>query len=168
VRPYIHGWKNNPSLHDGVAYEGVEAYGGRPQRFRGETGAQSSIVPALDAFLCIAHAEDPLRAYLGEMRDYMPPPHRAFIEAIEAGPSLRPFVAAAGATDTALRAAYDSCIGHIQRFRSVHLEVAASYIARQAQTGGANPNAVGTGGTPFMEYLKKHRDETAAHGMEKR
>ena len=30
VRPYIHGWKNHPDLPDGVIYEGVEAYGGRP------------------------------------------------------------------------------------------------------------------------------------------
>ena len=51
VRPYIHGWKDHPDIPDGVIYEGVEAYGGRPQQFRGETGAQSAIVPALDAML---------------------------------------------------------------------------------------------------------------------
>ena len=45
VRPYIHGWKNSPSLPNGLAYEGVESYAGQPQQFRGETGAQSSIVP---------------------------------------------------------------------------------------------------------------------------
>jgi indoleamine 2,3-dioxygenase len=51
VRPYIHGWKNHPDLPDGLIYEGVAAYGGHPQQFRGETGAQSSIVPSLDATL---------------------------------------------------------------------------------------------------------------------
>jgi indoleamine 2,3-dioxygenase len=25
---------------------------------------------------------------------------------------------------------------------------------------------VGTGGTPFMKYLKKHRDESGAHRLE--
>ena len=58
VRPYIHGWKNHPDLPEGVIYEGVEAYGGKPQQFRGETGAQSSIVPALDAMLGVGHKED--------------------------------------------------------------------------------------------------------------
>jgi indoleamine 2,3-dioxygenase len=163
VRPYIHGWKNNPALPDGVVYEGVAEYGGKPQRFRGETGAQSAIVPALDAFLGVAHADDPLRAYLSEMRDYMPPAHRAFLAAIEAAPPLRPFVAHAGERHRALRQTYDACVGHIERFRTVHLEFAASYIHKQAQSDGANPNAVGTGGTPFMAYLRKHRDETAAH-----
>ena len=51
VRPYIFGWKNNPATPQGVIYEEVDEYNGKPQLFRGETGAQSSIVPALDALL---------------------------------------------------------------------------------------------------------------------
>ncbi|MUM35626.1 hypothetical protein, partial [Mycolicibacterium sp. CBMA 361] len=49
VRPYIHGWKNNPAMPDGLIYEGT--FGGTPQQFAGETGAQSTIIPALDAAL---------------------------------------------------------------------------------------------------------------------
>src|SRR5580693_4810038 len=84
VRPYIHGWKNHPDLPSGLIYEGVEAYSGQPQQFRGETGAQSAIVPSLDAMLGIGHREDMLRTYLMEMRTYIPPAHRAFIESLEA------------------------------------------------------------------------------------
>ena len=94
VRPYIHGWKNHPALPEGIVYEGVEAYGGAPQQFRGETGAQSSIIPALDAALGVTHKNDPLRPYLMEMRDYMPRGHRAFIEVLEQGPSVRDYVIA--------------------------------------------------------------------------
>src|SRR5437899_295207 len=83
VRPYIHGWKDNPTLPRGVVYDGVEDFQGATQHFRGETGAQSSIIPALDAAFGVSHAEDPLRQYLAEMRDYMPPKHRAFIETVE-------------------------------------------------------------------------------------
>ena len=61
VRPYIHGWKNHPDLPHGLIYQGVDAYGGQPQQFRGETGAQSAIVPSLDAMLGIGHKEDVLR-----------------------------------------------------------------------------------------------------------
>lgn len=165
VRPYIHGWKNHPALPDGVVYEGVAALGERPQRFRGETGAQSGIVPVLDAALGVAHADDPLRTYLMEMRGYMPPAHRAFIEAIEAAPKLRPFVLQAAKSDIALREAYNACVAALEAFRSIHLQYAATYIHQQSQSGAANPTEVGTGGTPFMQYLKKHRDESAVHAI---
>jgi indoleamine 2,3-dioxygenase len=164
VRPYIHGWKDHPDLPEGVIYEGVDAYGGQPQQFRGETGAQSSIVPALDAMLGVRHKEDALRLYLREMRTYMPPAHRAFIEALESRKPVRPFVQRANRK--ALTAAFNACVEAVENFRSLHLEYAAAYIFRQAQTDAKNPHAVGTGGTPFMEYLKKHRDETAQHRVE--
>jgi indoleamine 2,3-dioxygenase len=158
VRPYIHGWKNHPDLPDGLIYEGVEAYGGRPQQFRGETGAQSSIVPALDAMLGVTHQEDALSLYLKEMRTYMPPAHRGFIASLEQRISVRSFVEGCGRPS--LTSAYNSCVEAVENFRSLHLEYAARYIFHQAQTDAKNPHAVGTGGTPFMPYLKKHRDET--------
>ena len=164
VRPYIHGWKNHPDLPEGVIYEGVEAYGGRPQQFRGETGAQSSIVPALDAMLGVGHKQDALRTYLQEMRIYMPPAHRAFIEALEKRASVRPFAQRAGRRG--LTCAYNGCVEALENFRSLHFEYAATYIFQQAQTDAKNPHAVGTGGTPFMEYLKKHRDETGRNRLE--
>ena len=158
VRPYIHGWKNHPLLPHGVVYEGVAALGERPQSLRGETGAQSGIVPALDAALGVAHADDPLRAYLLEMRDYMPPRHRRFLEAVEAAPSIRSAVLVGGSRE--LCEAYNECVRWLEAFRSTHLDYAARYIHRQSQSTASNPTAVGTGGTPFMPYLRKHRDET--------
>jgi indoleamine 2,3-dioxygenase len=158
VRPYIHGWKSHPLLPHGLVYEGVAEFGEMPQMFRGETGAQSGIVPALDAALGVAHADDPLRAFLREMRDYMPPRHRAFVEAVEAAPSIREAVASGGSRE--LREAYNECLRWLEAFRSTHLDYAARYIYRQSQSSASNPTAVGTGGTPFMPYLKKHRDET--------
>jgi indoleamine 2,3-dioxygenase len=163
VRPYIHGWKNHPDIPGGVVYEGVEAYGGRPQQFRGETGAQSAIVPALDAMLGVGHKEDMLSSYLREMRTYMPPAHRAFIESLETRTPVRSFVQTA--SHRPLTAVFNACVEALEAFRSLHLEYAAAYIFRQAQTDAKNPHAVGTGGTPFMEYLKKHRDETAEHRL---
>jgi len=164
VRPYIHGWKNHPDIPEGVIYEGVDAYRGRPQQFRGETGAQSAIVPALDAMLGVRHKADMLSSYLQEMRTYMPPAHRAFIESLENRTPVRPFVQRADRRS--LTAAFNACVESLEAFRSLHLEYAAAYIFRQAQTDAKNPHAVGTGGTPFMEYLKKHRDETAGDRVE--
>ncbi|HLK59983.1 MAG TPA: hypothetical protein VKU00_25710, partial [Chthonomonadaceae bacterium] len=165
VRPYIHGWKNNPALPNGLVYTGVEGYGEQPQIFRGETGAQSSIIPALDAVLGVEHKDDPLKAYLLEMRDYMPPRHRAFLAHIEEGPSVREAVLAQQAACPALSTVYNACVSLVEQFRSLHLQYAAQYIFKQAQTDNANPSQVGTGGTPFMAYLKKHRDETTEHAL---
>lgn len=162
VRPYIHGWKNNPSLPRGLVYEGVSEYAGEGQFFRGETGAQSTIIPSLDAFLGIGHVEDVLKTYLMEMRTYMPPKHREFLEAVEAGPSTRDFVAARS-SESQLRLVYDECVDWVEKFRTKHLEYAVSYIAKQAQTDPSNPSQIGTGGTPFVKYLTKHRDETGQH-----
>jgi indoleamine 2,3-dioxygenase len=163
VRPYIHGWANQPSLPSGMVYEGVEEYAGKPQYFRGETGAQSSIIPALDAALGITHAEDMLRSYLNEMRDYMPPKHRGFIEAVEAGAPVREYVLRHSETHPTLRDLYNAAIDEVGKFRSTHLEYAHSYINKQTRGDARNPNSVGTGGTPFMPYLTKHRNETKSH-----
>ena len=158
VRPYIFGWKNNPSLPNGVVYEGVEEYQGKGQTFRGETGAQSAIVPALDAVLGIVHEQDQLRDYLMEMRQYMPPMHVKFIEAAENGPSVRDFVMACN--KESIKKLFNESVELVADFRALHLEYAGTYIHAQSQKTPGNPSAVGTGGTPFMVYLRKHRDET--------
>ena len=158
VRPYIFGWKNNPSLPNGVVYEGVEQYQGKGQTFRGETGAQSAIVPALDAVLGIVHEQDQLRDYLMEMRQYMPPMHVKFIEAAENGPSVRNFVMACN--KESVKKLFNESVELVADFRALHLEYAGTYIHAQSQKTPGNPSAVGTGGTPFMVYLRKHRDET--------
>lgn len=166
VRPYIHGWKNNPSLPNGLLYQGVAAYAGQPQQFRGETGAQSSIVPCLDAGLGVTHAPDPLTVYLQEMRDYMPSRHRAFLQALEKSaddlgrPLLSGYVRDRRVGHPDLWAAYCACVDLLAQFREIHIGYADSYIHRQHQAHASNPTAVGTGGTPFMTYLQKHLDET--------
>lgn len=163
VRPYIFGWRNNPSLPNGVIYEGVDEYKGKGQIFRGETGAQSAIIPAMDGVLGIEHEKDELREYLMEMRTYMPPKHVAFIEAVEKGPSVRDFVKSVNNLN--LKSIFNECVEIVADFRAKHLEYAGTYIHAQAQATPGNPSAVGTGGTPFMVYLRKHRDETRSQSL---
>ena len=158
VRPYIFGWKNNPSLPEGLVYEGC--FDDKPQLYRGETGAQSSIVPALDALLSVVHEKDELREYLDEMKSYMPPSHRELIKFIEDHSQVKTDIK----DNEELVALFDDCCQEISIFRSQHLQYAADYIHNQNTkntlfgTGGSKVR--GTGGTPFMKYLRKHRDET--------
>ena len=161
VRPWIHGWKDNPALADGLIYEGVAETEGKPQSFRGQTGSQSSIVPAFDAFLGVEHAGDALRTFLDELHIYRPPLHRKFIDDIRAVSNLRGYVLDSGDAD--LKDLYNTNILKLARFRTRHLEYAASYINKQSKDSAGNDSDVGTGGTPFMKYLKKHRDEAESH-----
>ena len=158
VRPYIFGTKDNPDLKKGLIYE--NQFNNKPQFYRGETGAQSSIIPFLDGALGIYHSNDNLRHYLNEMRDYMPPKHRKMIEDVEKRSKAKDLIS----HSKKLMNVYNNCLEEIRKFRAMHLEYAATYIHKQAQvhntfgTGGSTIR--GTGGTPFMKYLKKHRDET--------
>ena len=77
---------------------------------------------------------------------------------------MRDVLTAAGAQPSLVEA-YDACLHWLEHFRATHLEYAARYIHRQSQATAANPTDVGTGGTPFMRYLRKHRDETAGHRL---
>ena len=92
----------------------------------------------------------------------MPPQHRQFIRALEAGPSVRDYVQGRASAYPSLRKVYNEAVQSLFHFRSKHLEYAAEYISRQSQKG-PNPTDIGTGGTPFMRYLKKHREETLEH-----
>ena len=160
VRPYIHGWRDNPALPNGIIYEGTR-FGSEAQAFRGQTGSQSSIVPAMDALLGIGHAADPLKEYLDQLHIYRPTEHRRFIDDVRAQSRLRAFVESSG--HKGLANAYNANVQAISDFRTRHLEYAASYINKQGKKAAGNDTEVGTGGTPFMKYLKKHRDETKAN-----
>ena len=157
VRPYIFGWKNNPATPNGVIYEGVEEYGGTPQLFRGETGAQSSIVPALDALLGVTHSNDPLKEYLDEMRLYMPKEHRNLLNDLDQWSENN---RSNSITEDSSVVLSDEIIKEVHAFRNKHLEYARIYIHEQSLSNQNNSNVVGTGGTPFMKYLDKHLQET--------
>ena len=157
VRPYIFGWKNNPATPNGVIYEGVEEYGGTSQLFRGETGAQSSIVPALDALLGVNHSNDPLKEYLDEMRLYMPKEHRNLLNDLDQWSENN---RSNSITEDSSVVLSDEIIKEVHAFRNKHLEYARIYIHEQSLSNQNNSNVVGTGGTPFMKYLDKHLQET--------
>jgi indoleamine 2,3-dioxygenase len=158
VRPFIFGTKDNPDLRKGLIYQ--SQFDNKPQFFRGETGAQSSIMPFLDGALGIYHTQDHLRHYLNEMRDYMPPEHRSAIEHVENISNAKALIH----ESKKLINEYNKCLEEIRIFRAQHLEFAATYIHKQSQIknpfGRGGSTITGTGGTPFMKYLKKHRDET--------
>ena len=139
VRPYIFGFDN-------IVYEGC--FNNSPQSYRGETGAQSSIVPTMLKALGIQHQNSMLTQHLEDMQKYMPAPHREFIRA---QPSVREFVVAHRGS---LPKAYDACIAELIAFRSRHFEYAVNYIEKKVD------NPIATGGTPYVPWLRQLIDET--------
>jgi indoleamine 2,3-dioxygenase len=137
-RPYIRFFEN-------VVYEGVTR---APMNFRGETGAQSSIMPTLVAFMKIPHRQSALTDHLADMRTFMPAEHRALIAEVEAMPSPR---------DLADADAFDEVLEATATFRETHFGWAEQYINKWVD----DPR--GTGGTPYMQWLRQLVDETRAH-----
>jgi indoleamine 2,3-dioxygenase len=167
VRPFIFGWAGNPALPDGVFYDGVTKWKGQGQKFRGETGAQSAIIPTLDAALGVRFQGNPeFTEHLVQLRDYMPPKHRQLIEVLENEDRMlrcRDWVASRSGASRLLADAYNDAIEEVYAFRRQHLIFAGAYIARQQPKSSSNPIGTGTGGTPFMVYLKDHAEQTLAH-----
>jgi indoleamine 2,3-dioxygenase len=145
IRPLLFGFES-------VIYEGVAEFEGQPQSFRGGSGAQSSIVPAVLAGLGIRHEQNSLTTHLHTMRAYMPIAHRRYIDALD-GTALR----ARCAEKPPLRDAYNQCLRHLMTFRRAHLYYAKTYIFEKST------NPIGTGGTPFMHFLAQLIAETEAH-----
>lgn len=145
LRPYLFGF-------DGIIYEGVSQFGGKPQTFRGETGAQSTVIPALQRYLGLHHEQGGLTAHMQEMTQYMPKPHRELLSAID--PTIiRTFVIER--KSGTVNDVYNACLESVVNFRTLHLQMAQAYIASKVK----DPR--GTGGTEFMHWLKQLRDETA-------
>ena len=139
-RPYIRFFEN-------VVYEGVTR---TPMNFRGETGAQSSLMPALIAFMKLAHRQSVLTDHLADMRQFMPTEHRALIAELEQLPAVR---------DHADPRTYNAVLDAMAAFREVHYGWAQDYINRHVD----DPR--GTGGTPYMTWLRQLIDETRAHKL---
>lgn len=160
VRLHIAGWLHNPALPRGVVYEGVEGFKGVPQKFGGETGAQSSGTPLQYAALDIRHEDDDFLTFLLGMRRHMPAGHRSLIETIEKlsrnGLSVREYVLLNQDSHPSLRAVYRMCVAALEEFLAVHYRFVECYIARQEQKLVHNPTERGTGGTKALEYLAKH------------
>ncbi|KAJ5189718.1 hypothetical protein N7472_008732 [Penicillium cf. griseofulvum] len=189
LRPFLAGSKNmgHAGLPNGVYYDvgdsdGVE----RPENWlqlSGGSNAQSSLIQALDIFLGIKHsATDENQSggpsFIQQMRDYMPGPHRRFLEDLSARSNVRPFIL--DSTVQSLRDAYNAAVNELKAFRDTHIQMVTRYIvmasrqpspveqakgrinlataSSQMKETGAKTKLAGTGGTDLIPFLKKTRD----------
>ena len=147
-RTFIFGITNQSMFPDGVVYEGVND--NKPLFFRGESGANDSIIPLLDHLLEITSLmpQNPLTEILKDFRSYRPKPHREFLAWVlskSAELGVRGYCR--GGSDPETTVLYLRLLDHVRSFRWRHWLFAREYIIKRSK----HPTA--TGGSPIVTWL---------------
>jgi indoleamine 2,3-dioxygenase len=209
IRPFLAGSKNmtDAGLPNGVLYDDG-TINARFRQYGGGSNAQSSMIQFFDIVLGVEHrptgakmnesseseaepgaSPKPRHNFIHEMRQYMPGPHRRFLQAVEGVSNIREFVDL-HRSDRTLCVAYDACLAMLRSLRDKHIQMVSRYIivksresrsksrtrgepeatsttsrglaAVRYKTGaGEKPKKTrGTGGTALIPFLKQARDET--------
>ncbi len=157
IRPFQSGSKGIKAFPSGIIYEGVDS---KPKLFHGASAGQSTSIPSFDVFLRAKHTGANAE-FLYTMREYMPKKHKEFLETLEKLPSVRDYVMQS--KNSELKNNYDLAVEAFSAFRSEHIILVAKYIVMQKKHSvNASLDMTGTGGTPFMEFLKEVRNDTSA------
>jgi indoleamine 2,3-dioxygenase len=207
IRPFLAGSKNmaEAGLPNGVLYEdgtGTEKY----RQYAGGSNAQSSLFQFFDIVLGVEHrptgekmdvtskgelegrSPPAKHNFLIQMRQYMPGPHRRFLEDVSNVANIRDYVET-HASNKELTVAYDACLAMLRSLRDKHINIVSRYIivkSREARpvSSSTSPEVIrqkvdiatasrqvkndasgikklkGTGGTALIPFLKQARDET--------
>ena len=147
-RTFIFGITNQSMFPDGVVYEGIND--SKPLFFRGESGANDSIIPLLDHLLEITSLmpQNPLTEILKDFRSYRPKPHRDFLAWVlskSAELGVRGYCC--GGSDPETTVLYLRLLDHVRSFRWRHWLFAREYIIKRSK----HPTA--TGGSPIVTWL---------------
>ncbi|KAL2264738.1 hypothetical protein VTJ83DRAFT_7248 [Remersonia thermophila] len=165
-RTFIFGITSQSMFPRGVTYEGVDELGGKPASFRGESGANDSMIPLVDNLCCVPMPATPLTEILKDFRAYRPGEHRAFLEwvarASEEG-GLKGWALGLGARREGgesgeddegergmlreSRALWLRVLDQVRDFRWRHWCFAREYIIKRT----SHPTA--TGGSPIVTWL---------------
>ncbi|KAJ5201520.1 uncharacterized protein N7498_006183 [Penicillium cinerascens] len=143
-RVFIFGITNQSMFPNGVIYDGVED--NKPLHFRGESGANDSIIPLLDHLCEIPMPSTPLTKILHEFRAYRPLPHREFLTYIREK-SEEIGVQKYAVQDSETAVLFLKTLNHVRSFRWRHWLFAREYIIRRT------PHPTATGGSPIVTWL---------------
>lgn len=202
IRPFLAGSKNmaDAGLPNGVMFD--DGTGEQPYvQFSGGSNAQSSVIQFFDIILGVQHRQTgekksdspasndglpqgPAHGFLLDMRQYMPGPHRRFLEHVERVANIREYVTSRR-HDRALVTAYDACLAMLRTLRDKHIQIVSRYIIIKSRESRSDSRSLspkeasaqrlnlantvrrgnskklrGTGGTALIPFLKQARDET--------
>ncbi|KAL2401761.1 hypothetical protein ABEF93_008252 [Exophiala dermatitidis] len=154
-RTFIFGITSQSMFPDGVIYKGTKYGDSKPLFFRGESGANDSIIPLLDHLLEIPMPQNPLTEILRDFRSYRPKPHREFLAWVmskSAEIGVKKYCTGTADNDdddnsTRLPTLYLKLLDHVRSFRWRHWLFAREYIIKRS----SHPTA--TGGSPIVTWL---------------
>jgi indoleamine 2,3-dioxygenase len=167
LRPYLNGWEKVKKLtadgkeEIGVRFEGVPTKDLKPtHHYKGSSGAQSSILPALDAALGVTHEIDGMFQTLLLFKFYMPLEHQIVISLFSRS-KIKQAVKLSHCPE--LWEAWEKAVEQIKAFRKGHLGLVAHYIYSAAEKQGVKREEItGTGGTGIHDYLVNRHESTQA------
>ncbi|OJJ44356.1 hypothetical protein ASPZODRAFT_153814 [Penicilliopsis zonata CBS 506.65] len=203
IRPYLAGSKNmaDAGLPNGLLYDDGTGKKTEYRQYGGGSNAQSSLIQFFDIVLGVDHrptgvtksdtavpSSQPRHNFIHEMREYMPGPHRRFLEHVNSVANIQAYVKS-HQSDRVLCIAYDACLAMLRNLRDKHIQIVSRYIvvkSREARSqsssvsnglsmnrpgamnlatvhhgdSSSNKKLRGTGGTALIPFLKQARDET--------
>ncbi|EGF81897.1 hypothetical protein BATDEDRAFT_10068 [Batrachochytrium dendrobatidis JAM81] len=144
-RTFIMGTKNQPMFPKGVVYEGVSP---EPTFYRGETGANDSIIPTADNFLELTGSmpDNPLTEILRDFRSYRPANHTDFLTWLEKEAKTLG-VRAYSVQNSTSAVRYLAILDQIREYRARHWNFTKEYIIKWTD------HPVATGGSPITTWL---------------
>jgi|GEM_PF-1368379 len=170
VRPQIQGLVGNcgdGKLFDeqGVFFNSCYTESGNGvhlNQIRGQTGAQSSVIPLLDNILGItdfyAKGDNPLTSMLREFRHYRPKSHTELLHLVETQQHQLNIRQVLKQKAPLLLAQWT---GVVCQFREYHFYLAMAYIVKPGKLAPKSQSrAIGTGGSPTPKYLPQHVSES--------
>lgn len=159
-RTFIFGITSQSMFPNGVVYEGLN--NNEPMSFRGESGANDSMVPLMDNFLQVPMPETPLTEILKDFRSYRPSNHKGFLlhvketaQALDLKNYALDYLSSPSSTNSpehteALRESRSlwlQILNQVRDFRWRHWCFAREYILKRT----SHPTA--TGGSPIVTWL---------------
>lgn len=120
-------------------------------QYKGPSGAQSTIFPALDAAFGIKHDVDGMYQHLLTFHQYMPVKDHHLLLSLKLNP-----IEISNKNSLALNNSVEKAIYAVKRFRFVHYTaIVERFIHRPASVHGILPEQItGTGGSPIGTYLE--------------
>ena len=143
-RTFIMGHIGNKECFpkESVLYKGVN----ETKSFRGETGAQDSIIPSIDSFLDLEYPCNDLTRYLFDLRRYRPKDHQAYIEFTAKASKCLDFKSYC-LDDVESSLILLKNLNCLRMFRKKHWNLTKKYIMENTK------HPVATGGTPITTWL---------------